>query len=141
LDNSQPVYVIEQRTVTATERLAYVEQFLAASNPRDYPQIFNRRRLLEWMRTQGIDTNDIAVQAEVDAIGVALDGRSAGVGRGGDPSRFASTPIIQAGYAGRPWWLYAGCGGVALVIWLIGARLVARRRTLPYERTALPQPA
>jgi hypothetical protein len=37
--------------------------------------------------------------------------------------------------------LYAACAAVALVIWAIGARLVARRRTLPYERTALPQPA
>ncbi len=141
LDNSQTVYVIEQRTVTAMERLAYVEQFLAAANPRDYPQIFDRRGLLEWMRTQGIDTDDIAVQTEAEAIGVALDGRSAGIGRGGDPSPFARSPVVQAGYSGRPWWLYAACIAVALVIWLIGARLVARRRTLPYERTALPQPA
>ena len=144
LDNSQPVYVIEQRTRTAAER-QNVTEFIRgpdpADSPRKLPKIFDRRPLVEWMRTQGVNVDDIGVQTEVDAIGDALDQRSYGFGHYGDRSPFASSPIVQAGYHGTPWWVHAACGAVALAVWLIGARLVARRRTLPYERTALPQPA
>ena len=139
LDNSQPVYVIEQREPqNVTE---FIRGPDPAGSPREFPKIFDRRPLVEWMRTQGVDVDDIRVQAEVEAIGEALDQRSYGIGRYGDPSPFAGSPIVHAAYYGTPWWVHAACGAVALVIWLIGARLVARRRTLPYERTALPQPS
>ena len=138
LDNLQPLYVTKQPPLTPADHSAYSQQFRAAESPRDYPRIFDRRPLLEWMRSQGVDTEDITVQAEVDAIGVELDQRLVGFGRSGVPSPFASSPVVRTGYSGRPWWLYVGCAAVALIIWLIGARLAARRCTLPYERTALP---
>jgi hypothetical protein len=138
LDNSQPVYIVEQPPLTAAEHSAYVQRLMATTSPRDYPEVFDRRALLEWMRTQGVNRADTAVQAEVDEIGVEVDRRSGGFRRWA----FARpTVVVQTAYTGRPWWLYAVCAAVALVIWLIGARVAARRRTLPYERTALPQPA
>jgi hypothetical protein len=138
-DNSQPLFVIERPPLTWAELSAYLNQFGTAESPRDYPRIQDRRPLLEWMRTQGVDTSDIAVQAEADFIGVALDERLIGFYSGRFvPSPFASNAVVQTGYQGRPWWLYAGCAAIALVIWLIGARLFAKRRSLPYERTAVP---
>ena len=138
LDNSQLLYVMRVRPIPDTERSLRLRQFMAAATPQPVPTILDRRPLLEWMRTQGVDADDPAVQAEVETIAAALDGRLLGIWGLRVAPAFAGAPIVQTGARGKPWWMYAACAAIALVIWSIGARLVTRRRTLPYERTALP---
>jgi hypothetical protein len=141
LDNSQPVLVLKRPALSSQEQAAYVRQFIHAKSLADLPRQFDSRPLTEWIRALGIDPAGVAVQAEADAIAITVDQYTTNVGGGTRFSwPFASTRPVYSRYYGRPWWLYGGCAAVGLVIWLIGTVLVARRRTLPYERTALPQP-